>query len=131
MFKLKSKIKQIINIPFSVGCIVAFLIITFAFPLCKNWIEYAIVIFFLVANFCFLSLVITEMYKWNNGTCKETGKPWIEESNYQDYRSFVSEKGLNSYRTHIEYLTIDYNDEKAKKIDKHFKIINSLKHFKI
>jgi hypothetical protein len=121
--------KQILNIKFLLGFGFAFLIVYFAFPLCDNWVKYSIVVFCLVANICFLGLLIAEAYNWNNGICRNTGKPWIEESNYQNYRAFVSKKDTEQFNIGIEYLTINYNDEKAKNIDKHFNITESLKYF--
>lgn len=75
-------------------------------------------------------VVLKQVYSWNNGTCRDTGKPWIEKQNYQDYREFISEdsKG-NIFKISLDYLNIDYNDEEAKKINLHFKKISNLKAF--
>lgn len=51
---------------------------------------------------------ITERREYNNGICKQTGKPWEHFStNSQGNRGYVSKDGYDYYYTWVSYPGID------------------------
>ena len=114
--------KNFISFPF-VFSISIILIIIFIMSK-ENGISF-ITCFSLFTVFCFFSLLLKEIYDWNNGISRKSKLPWIKTNSYNGY-SFCSCEEI----VHFEWFNpIEYNHENAIFKTKHNNLINNIKAF--
>lgn len=89
----------------------------------------------------FLFQIKKEIYLWNNGICRQTGKYWVIEefeyfsfcncllSSQHDVKSDNSNLFNNKFLLELKFLNFNFDNEKAILKNKHINTINKINNF--